>query len=67
MACIDRINIPQSLLPVEGTAVQRLKALGTLIGYAFIAERQENSQQVEGARFFNQDVNQQAENDLVIV
>jgi hypothetical protein len=26
MACIDRINIPQSLLPVEGTVVQRLKA-----------------------------------------
>jgi tetratricopeptide (TPR) repeat protein len=53
MACIDRINIPQSLLPVEGTVVQRLKALGTLTGYAFIAERQQNSQQVEGERYFN--------------
>jgi tetratricopeptide (TPR) repeat protein len=53
MACIDRINIPQSLLPVEGTAVQRLKALGTLTGYAFIAERQQNSQRVEGERLFN--------------
>jgi len=53
MACIDRTNIPQSLLPVEGTAVQRLKALGTLTGYAFITERQQNSQQVEGERLFN--------------
>jgi tetratricopeptide (TPR) repeat protein len=53
MVCIDRINIPQSLLPVEGTAVQRLKALGTLTGYAFIAEWQQNSQQVEGERLFN--------------
>ena len=53
MACIDRINIPQSLLPVKGTAVQRVKALGTLTGYAFIAERQQNSQQVGGERFFN--------------
>jgi tetratricopeptide (TPR) repeat protein len=53
MACIDRINIPQSLLPVEGTTVQRFKALGTLTGYAFIAECQQNSQQVEGERFFN--------------
>jgi tetratricopeptide (TPR) repeat protein len=53
MACIDHINIPQSLLPVEGTAVQRLKALGTLTGYAFIAERQQNSQQVAGGRLFN--------------
>jgi tetratricopeptide (TPR) repeat protein len=53
MACIDRINIPQSLLPVEGTAVQRLKALGTLTGYAFIAERQQDSQQVKGERLFN--------------
>jgi tetratricopeptide (TPR) repeat protein len=53
MACIDRVNIPQSLLPVEGTAVQQLKALGTLTGYAFIAERQQNSQQVQGERLFN--------------
>ena len=53
IACIDRINIPLSLLPVESTAVQRIKALGTLTGYAFIAERQQDSQQVEGERFFD--------------
>jgi tetratricopeptide (TPR) repeat protein len=53
IACVDRINIPQSLFPIEGTAVQRLKALGTLTGYAFIVERQQDSQQVEGERFFN--------------
>ncbi|KFY29166.1 hypothetical protein V491_00164 [Pseudogymnoascus sp. VKM F-3775] len=53
MACIDRINIPQSLLPVEGTPVQRFKALGTLTGYAFITERQQNFKQIEGGRLFN--------------
>jgi tetratricopeptide (TPR) repeat protein len=53
MACVDCISIPQSLLPVEGTAVQRLKALGTLTGYAFIVERQQDSQQIEGERLFN--------------
>ena len=53
MACVDRINIPQLLLPVEGTAVQRLKALGTLTGYAFIIERQQDPQQVQGERLFN--------------
>src|SRR5262249_46392279 len=29
MACIDRINIPESLLPVEGSVSQRIKAIGT--------------------------------------
>jgi tetratricopeptide (TPR) repeat protein len=53
MSCVDRINIPHSLLPIEGTAVQRLKALGTLIGYVFITERKQDSQQVGGERFFN--------------
>jgi hypothetical protein len=40
IACIDCVNTPQSLLPNEGTAVQRIKAFGTLIGYAFISEYQ---------------------------
>jgi tetratricopeptide (TPR) repeat protein len=53
IACIDRINIPQSLLPIEGTAVQRLKAVGTLTGYSFMAERQRSPQQLEGERFFD--------------
>jgi len=39
MACIDRINIPQSLLPLRGSLVQQAKALRTLTGYAFIIER----------------------------
>jgi hypothetical protein len=51
MACIDRINIPQSLLPLRGSAVQRVKALGTLTGYAFITERQRTRQGVERERF----------------
>jgi tetratricopeptide (TPR) repeat protein len=40
IACIDRISIPQSLLPPGDSLVQRTKALGTLTGYAFLTERQ---------------------------
>jgi tetratricopeptide (TPR) repeat protein len=40
MACIDRINIPESVLPPEKPIVERLEAIGTLIGYAFIAKQQ---------------------------
>jgi tetratricopeptide (TPR) repeat protein len=53
IACIDRINIPQSLLPLRGSAVQRVKALGTLTGYAFITERQQITQEVNRERFFD--------------
>jgi tetratricopeptide (TPR) repeat protein len=52
MACIDRVDIPQSLLPNEGTVLQQLKAIGTLTGYVFISERQQDSQQPEEERFF---------------
>jgi tetratricopeptide (TPR) repeat protein len=41
IACIDRISIPQSLLPPGGSVIQQTKALGTLTGYAFITERQQ--------------------------
>jgi tetratricopeptide (TPR) repeat protein len=40
IACIDRTNIPQSLLPRGKSLVQEVKALGTLIAYAFVTERQ---------------------------
>jgi tetratricopeptide (TPR) repeat protein len=53
MACVDCVNIPQSLLPNEGTAVQQLKALGTLTGYAFISEHQRDSQRPEEQRLFD--------------
>ncbi|KAF1943365.1 kinesin light chain 1 [Clathrospora elynae] len=53
MACVDRINIPQSLLPRKGSLVQQIKALGTLTGYAFITERQQTVQGVERERFFD--------------
>jgi hypothetical protein len=39
MACVDRLNILQSLLPNDGSTLQQVKALGTLTGYAFILER----------------------------
>jgi tetratricopeptide (TPR) repeat protein len=52
MACISRINIPQSLLPLHGSVVERIRALGTLTGYAFITERQ-TVQGVERERFFD--------------
>jgi tetratricopeptide (TPR) repeat protein len=53
IACIDRVNIPQSLLPLRGSAVQQVKALGTLIGYAFITERQQTRQRVDRERFLD--------------
>jgi tetratricopeptide (TPR) repeat protein len=52
MACFDRINIPQSLLPADHSSIQRLKALGTLIGYAFITEQQQ-AQGVQSERLFD--------------
>jgi tetratricopeptide (TPR) repeat protein len=53
MACIDRIDIPRSLLPPGGSLVQQVKALGTLIGYAFITERQQTAQELDRERFFD--------------
>ncbi|KAF2677749.1 kinesin light chain 1 [Lentithecium fluviatile CBS 122367] len=53
MACIDRINIPQSLLPPANSLVRQMKALGTLTGYAFITERQQAVQQMDKERFFD--------------
>jgi tetratricopeptide (TPR) repeat protein len=53
IACIDRVNVPQSLLPSRGSRVQQMKALGTLTGYAFITERQQTVQGVERERFYD--------------
>jgi tetratricopeptide (TPR) repeat protein len=53
IACIDRINVPQSLLPSGESRVQQIKALGTLTGYAFITERQQTGQGVESEKFFD--------------
>lgn len=43
IACIDRVNIPQSLSAGNMSLVQQTKALGTLTGYAFLTERQQTS------------------------
>ncbi|KAF2628861.1 kinesin light chain 1 [Macroventuria anomochaeta] len=53
MTCIDRVNIPQSLLPPGDSLVQQTKALGTLTGYAFITERLQTVQESDGDRFFD--------------
>ncbi|KAF2633271.1 kinesin light chain 1 [Macroventuria anomochaeta] len=53
MACIDRVNIPQSLLPPGGSLVQQVKALGTLTGYAFITERLQTAQEPDGDKVFD--------------
>ncbi|KAF2630919.1 kinesin light chain 1 [Macroventuria anomochaeta] len=53
MACIDRVNIPQSLLPPGASLVQQTKALGTLTGYAFITERLHTVQESGGGRSFD--------------
>jgi hypothetical protein len=55
MACIDRVNIPQSLLPAGGPILQQVKAIGMLKGYAFITERQPNPQQPQKEKFFDID------------
>jgi tetratricopeptide (TPR) repeat protein len=52
MACIDRINIPQSLLPLGSSTLQQTKAIGTLKGYAFITERQQSRQQPHKEKYF---------------
>jgi tetratricopeptide (TPR) repeat protein len=53
MACIDRVNIPQSLLLSGASMVQQIKALGTLTGYAFVTERLQTVQEPDGDRFFD--------------
>ncbi|KAF2193583.1 hypothetical protein K469DRAFT_691135 [Zopfia rhizophila CBS 207.26] len=52
IACIDRVNIPQSLLPL-GDSLQQVEAIGTLKGYAFITERKRVPQQPKGEKFFD--------------
>ena len=52
IACIDRVNIPQSLLPL-GDSLQQVEAIGTLKGYAFITERQRVPQQPKEEKFFD--------------
>ncbi|KAJ4376901.1 hypothetical protein N0V86_006338 [Didymella sp. IMI 355093] len=53
IACIDRVNIPQSLLPPGASLVQQTKALGTLTGYAFLTERLQTAQESGRDRLFD--------------
>ena len=53
MACIDRINIPQSLLPLGSSPVQQVKAIGTLKGYAFVTEHQQATPGSASETFFD--------------
>jgi tetratricopeptide (TPR) repeat protein len=53
ISCIDRINIPQSLLPPGTSQLQHIKALGTLTGYAFLTERQQTVPGSNKERFFD--------------
>ena len=53
MACIDRINIPQSLLPLGSSPVQQVKAIGTLKGYAFVTEHQQATPGPASETFFD--------------
>lgn len=53
MACIDRINIPRSLLPPATSPVQQTKALGTLKGYAFITEQVNVTGKQGGSKFYD--------------
>jgi tetratricopeptide (TPR) repeat protein len=53
MACINNINIPQSLLPLSSSLLQTTKAIGTLKGYAFIVEHQMDTQQPQKEKVFD--------------
>jgi tetratricopeptide (TPR) repeat protein len=53
ISCINRINIPQSLLPPGTSQLQHIKALGTLTGYAFLSERQQTVPGSNKERFFD--------------
>ncbi|KAL5384235.1 hypothetical protein DPSP01_005380 [Paraphaeosphaeria sporulosa] len=53
ISCIDRINIPQSLLPSGTSQLQHIKALGTLTAYAFLTERQQTVPGANKERFFD--------------
>ncbi len=53
MACVDRVSIPESLLPSTGSKLQHIKAIGTLKGYAFITERRQDAQQSPTEKFFD--------------
>jgi tetratricopeptide (TPR) repeat protein len=53
ISCINRINIPQSLLPPGTSQLQHIKALGTLTGYAFLSERQQTVPRSNKERFFD--------------
>lgn len=44
IACIDRVNIPQSLIAGNSLVVPRTKALGTLTGYAFLTEQRQTQE-----------------------
>ncbi|OAG11040.1 kinesin light chain 1 [Paraphaeosphaeria sporulosa] len=53
ISCIDRINIPQSLLPPGTSQLQHIKALGTLTGYAFLTKRQQTVPGSNQEKFFD--------------
>ncbi|KAK7178572.1 hypothetical protein PSPO01_15389 [Paraphaeosphaeria sporulosa] len=53
ISCINRINIPQSLLPSGTSQLQHMKALGTLTAYAFLTERQQTIPGANKERFFD--------------
>jgi hypothetical protein len=53
MACIDRINIPQSLLPVGGSSVQQVKALGMLKGQRIHRRMPTDHKRAKGEKLFD--------------
>lgn len=53
ISCINRIDIPQSLLPPGTSQLQHVKALGTLTGYAFLTERQQTVPGAHKERVFD--------------
>lgn len=53
IACINCVDIPQSLIAGRSSLVEQTKALGTLTGYAFLSERQRTTQETGQGRSFD--------------
>lgn len=53
IACIDPVNIPQSLLPKMDSSAQQRRAIKTLARYMFITERRKSVHNGAGERIFD--------------
>lgn len=53
MACVANNEIPETMLPPQGSLVQQTEAIGTLKAYAFITEYRQQCQERNAIKVFN--------------